>query len=141
MNAALEARLAPRAAVMGREEQKWKEKQQQERCEQLQGEQQGRKRLFLNWSLGASLSVQTRRSACLPATVSYHSLKFQQARSRRNKCLFPSVFLSCTLSVSFLVPVRVPLYPHITGLPGWFPARLVDQTDTSQNVLGFSFPL
>lgn len=57
VNAAREARLAPRAADMGREEQDWLqnvdggEKQKrccQQRCKQLQGEQQERKRLFLS---------------------------------------------------------------------------------------------
>lgn len=57
VNAAREARLAPRAADMGREEQDWLqnvdggEKQKrccQQRCKQLQGERQERKRLFLS---------------------------------------------------------------------------------------------
>lgn len=34
-------------------------------------------------------------------------------------------------SLSLLLLVHVPLYPHVTGLLGCFSARLVDQTGTS----------
>lgn len=56
VNVAREARLAPRAADMGSEEQNWLknvdggEKQErccQQRCKQLKGERQERRRLFL----------------------------------------------------------------------------------------------
>lgn len=98
VKAAREARLAPRAADMGREEQNWlKNGEKQERCcqqrrKQLEGEQRGRKRLFLNWAFSWFAEFANWALCLSAAAVSYRPFKFQQTESQKNKCLQQRVF-------------------------------------------------
>lgn len=126
LNVAREARLAPRSADMGSEEQnslknvdggEKQERCSQQRCKRLEGEQQGSRRLFLNWTFSWVAEFANWASCLFSSSSKSPSIYFQQTGSQQSKCVDLRLvsYLACFPYLYWYTSRFIPTLPDFLG--------------------------